>query len=128
MFVEWDVENLDDAVNDLFTYQPTKVAYRSFKYYDYENNQAVLASGFGRETFQGPLWIRPESLMKANYDTLRNQVVQVVGHTTRNQIDIEGKSTGGRYYFIDTMPREYLIVTDGVVSSGKLDNEKAKTT
>jgi guanylate kinase len=66
--------------------------------------------------------------MAANYDTLRNQIRQVVGHTTRKQIDIEGKATGGRYYFVDTMPREYLIVTDGIVSLGKLDNEKTKTT
>ena len=124
----WDVPNLAMYLNDLFTYQPTKVAYRSFKYYDYENNQAQLAGGFGAETFQGPLWIRPQALMKANYDTLRTQIRQVVGHTTRKQIDIEGKSTGGRYYFIDTLPREYLIVTDGVVSLGKLDNEKTKTT
>jgi UDP-2,3-diacylglucosamine pyrophosphatase LpxH len=124
----WDVPNLAMYLNDLFTYQPTKVAYRSFKYYDYENNQAQLAGGFGAETFQGPIWIRPQALMKANYDTLRTQIRQVVGHTTRKQIDIEGKATGGRYYFIDTMPREYLIVTDGVVSLGKLDNEKAKTT
>jgi predicted phosphodiesterase len=123
----WDVPNLAMYLNDLFTYQPTKVAYRSFKYYDYENNQAQLAGGFGAETFQGPIWIRPQALMKANYDTLRTQIRQVVGHTTRNQIDIEGKATGGRYYFIDTMPREYLIVTDGVVSLGKLDNEKAQT-
>jgi UDP-2,3-diacylglucosamine pyrophosphatase LpxH len=123
----WDVPNLAMYLNDLFTYQPTKVAYRSFKYYDYENNQAQLAGGFGAETFQGPLWIRPQALMKANYDTLRTQIRQVVGHTTRKQIDIEGKSTGGRYYFIDTLPREYLIVTDGVVSLGKLDNEKAQT-
>jgi hypothetical protein len=114
-------------LNDLFTYQPTKVAYRSFKYYDYENNQAQLAGGFGAETFQGPIWIRPQALMKANYDTLRTQIIQVVGHTTRKQIDIEGKATGGRYYFIDTMPREYLIVNDGVVSLGKLDNEKTQT-
>jgi hypothetical protein len=121
----WDVPNLAMYLNDLFTYQPTKVAYRSFKYYDYENNQAQLAGGFGAETFQGPLWIRPQALMKANYDTLRTQIRQVVGHTTRKQIDIEGKATGGRYYFVDTMPREYLIVTDGVVSLGKLDNEKA---
>jgi hypothetical protein len=35
-------------------------------------------------------------------------------------IDIEGKSTGGRYYFIDTMPKEYLVIVDGVVSLGKL--------
>jgi predicted phosphodiesterase len=123
----WDVPNLAMYLNDLFTYQPTKVAYRSFKYYDYENNQAQLAGGFGAETFQGPIWIRPQALMKANYDTLRTQIRQVVGHTTRNQIDIEGKATGGRYYFIDTMPREYLVVTDGVVSLGKLDNEKTQT-
>jgi UDP-2,3-diacylglucosamine pyrophosphatase LpxH len=123
----WDVPNLAMYLNDLFTYQPTKVAYRSFKYYDYENNQAQLASGFGAETFQGPIWIRPKALMEANRDTLRTQIRQVVGHTTRNQIDIEGKATGGRYYFIDTMPREYLIVIDGVVSLGKLENEKTQT-
>jgi predicted phosphodiesterase len=119
----WDVPNLAMYLNDLFTYQPTKVAYRSFKYYDYENNQAQLAGGFGAETFQGPIWIRPQALMKANYDTLRNQIRQVVGHTTRNQIDIEGKATGGRYYFIDTLPREYLIVTDGDVHLGILNNK-----
>jgi UDP-2,3-diacylglucosamine pyrophosphatase LpxH len=123
----WDVPNLAMYLNDLFTYQPTKVAYRSFKYYDYENNQAQLAGGFGAETFQGPIWIRPKALMEANRDTLRTQIRQVVGHTTRNQIDIEGKATGGRYYFIDTMPREYLIVIDGVVSLGKLENEKTQT-
>jgi hypothetical protein len=126
-FVKWDLETLDDAVNSLFTYQPNKIAYRSFKYYDYENNQATLAGGFGGETFQGPIWIRPKALMEANYDTLRNQIIQVVGHTTRKQIDIEGKATGGRYYFIDTLPREYLVVTDGVVSLGKLENEKTQT-
>jgi UDP-2,3-diacylglucosamine pyrophosphatase LpxH len=119
-FVDWNVDNMIDKLNELFQYQPTKVAYRSFKYYDYENNQAQLAGGFGGETFQGPIWIRPKALMEANYDTLRTQIIQVVGHTTRKQIDIED----GRYYFIDTMPREYLIVTDGVVSLGKLENEK----
>ena len=120
-FVDWNVDNMIDKLNELFQYQPTKVAYRSFKYYDYENNQAQLAGGFGAETFQGPIWIRPKALMEANYDTLRTQIRQVVGHTTRKQIDIED----GRYYFIDTMPREYLIVKDGVVSLGKLNNEKA---
>jgi UDP-2,3-diacylglucosamine pyrophosphatase LpxH len=126
-FVDWNVDNMIDKLNELFQYQPKKVDYRSFKYYDYENNQAQLAGGFGAETFQGPIWIRPDALMKSNYDTLRTQIRQVVGHTTRKQIDIEGKSTGGRYYFIDTMPREYLIVNDGVVSLGKLENEKIQT-
>jgi hydrogenase maturation factor len=128
--VGWNVDNVVEKVNELFQYQPNKIAYRSFKYYDYENNQAQLASGYGDETFQGPIWIRPKSLMRANYDTLRKQIIQVVGHTPQDNIDIKGKATGGRYYFIDTLEYnqgQYLIVEDGVVSLGKLDNEKAQT-
>jgi predicted phosphodiesterase len=109
----WDVPNLAMYLNDLFKYQPNKVAYRSYKQV---GDQVYGASGFGDETFQGPLWIRPRSLMNANYDTLRTQIRQVVGHTGQKQIDIEGKATGGRYYFIDTMPKQYLIITDGEVS------------
>ena len=132
MVVGWSVDSLDATVNDLFTYQPNKIAYRSFKYYNYgePNEQASLASGYGDETFQGPIWIRPKSLMKANYDTLRNQIIQVVGHTPQDNIDIKGKATGGRYYFIDTLEYnqgQYLVVKDGVVSLGKLENEKTKT-
>ena len=119
---EWKLETLVDQLNELFKYQPTKVGYRSYK----QVGDTVYGSGgFGGETFQGPIWIRPRALMEANRDTLRTQIRQVVGHTGQTQIDIEGKATGGRYYFIDTMPREYLIVTDGVVSLGKLNNEKA---
>jgi len=120
---DWDVTNMVDKVNELFQNQPGLIAYRSFKMIN--ETEWIGARGYGEETFQGPLWIRPKALMNANYDTLRTQIIQIVGHTTRKQIDIEGQSTGGRYYFIDTMPREYLIVTDGVVSLGKLDNEKA---
>lgn len=116
--VMWDVPNLAMYLNDLFKYQPLKVGYRQFKEID---DFFIGAGGFGDEKFQGPLWIRPRSLTTANYDTLRTKIRQVVGHTGQKQIDVEGKSTGGRYYFIDTMPREYLIVNDGVVSSGKLN-------
>ena len=126
--VMWDVPNLAMYLNDLFTYQPNKIAYRSFKMVN--ETEWYGAQGYGDETFQGPLWIRPKSLMRANYDTLRNQIIQVVGHTPQDNIDIEGKSTGGRYYFIDTLEYnqgQYLIVKDGVVSLGILDNEKAQT-
>jgi len=101
--VDWDVDSLDAT---------------QFKQV---GDQVYGASGFGDETFQGPLWIRPRSLMNANYDTLRTQIRQVVGHTGQKQIDIEGKSTGGRYYFIDTMPKQYLIITDGEVSLGTIN-------
>jgi UDP-2,3-diacylglucosamine pyrophosphatase LpxH len=114
----WDVPNLAMYLNDLFKYQPNKVGYRSYKQV---GDQVYGAGGFGDETFQGPIWIRPRSLMNANYDTLRTQIRQVVGHTTRKQIDIEGKATGGRYYFIDTMPKQYLIITDGEVSLGTIN-------
>jgi hypothetical protein len=113
----WDVSNMVDKVNELLYYQPGKLAYRSYKQV---GDKVYGAGGFGAETFQGPIWIRPRALMEANRDTLRTQIRQVVGHTGQTQIDIEGKATGGRYYFIDTMPKEYLIVTDGVVSLGEL--------
>jgi hypothetical protein len=114
----WDVLNLAMYLNDLFKYQPSKIAYRSYKQV---GDQVYGAYGYGDETFQGPLWIRPRSLMKVNYDTLRTQIRQVVGHTGQKQIDIEGQATGGRYYFIDTMPKQYLIITDGEVSLGTIN-------
>jgi predicted phosphodiesterase len=116
--VMWDVPNLAMYLNDLFKYQPSKIAYRSYKQV---GDQVYGAYGYGDETFQGPLWIRPRSLMKANYDTLRTQVRQVVGHTGQKQIDIKGGATGGRYYFIDTMPKQYLIITDGVATLGTIN-------
>jgi predicted phosphodiesterase len=104
----WSEENIATKVNELFTYQP-----RMFNF--------TGMNDYGDNIGQTPIWIRPRSLQKSNYDLLRNIVIQVVGHTPQRQIDIEGKSTGGRYYYIDTMPREYLIINDGIVSIGKLN-------
>jgi hypothetical protein len=57
--------------------------------------------------------------MNVNYNTLRKQVIQVVGHTQVKKLDIEGMATGNRYYFIDCLDTsgEYLIIEDGVVKS-----------
>ena len=124
---DWNVDNVVEKVNELFQYQPGKIAYRSYKQV---GDQVYGAQGYGNETFQGPLWIRPTALMNANKKTLRKKIIQVVGHTPQDNIDIEGKATGGRYYFIDTLEYnqgQYLIVKDGVVSLGKLENEKAQT-
>ena len=126
---DWNVDSVVDRINELLYYQPGLIAYRSFKMIN--ETEWYSARGYGDETFQGPIWIRPKSLMVANRDTLRKQIIQVVGHTPQDQIDIEGKATGGRYYFIDTLEYDqgqYLIVTDGVVSLGKLSNEKTQTT
>ena len=124
----WNADNVVEKVNELFQYQPNKIAYRSYKQV---GDQVYGAQGYGNESFQGPIWIRPTALMNANKKTLRKKIIQVVGHTPQDNIDIEGKATGGRYYFIDTLEYnqgQYLIVKDGVVSLGKLENEKTKTT
>ena len=116
----WSVDSLDATINDLFRFQPNKLAYRSYKQV---GSTVYGVGGYGSETFQGPLWIRPKALMAANKKTLRKQIIQVVGHTPQETIDIKGKSTGGRYYFIDTLEygqNQYLIVKDEVVSLGKL--------
>jgi hypothetical protein len=124
--IMWDVPNLAMYVNDLFYYQPQKLAYRSYKQV---GDQVYGVGGYGSETFQGPLWIRPKVLMAANRDTLRKQIIQVVGHTPQDTIDIKGKATGGRYYFIDTLEygqNQYLVIKDGVVSLGELNNKDEK--
>jgi hypothetical protein len=124
--VGWSVDSLDATINDLFRFQPQKLAYRPYKQV---GDQVYGVGGYGSETFQGPLWIRPKALMAANRDTLRNQIIQVVGHTPQDTIDIKGKSTGGRYYFIDTLEygqNQYLVVKDGDVSLGILNNKNEK--
>jgi predicted phosphodiesterase len=106
----WDLENVDSDLNELFKHKPL-----AFEFNPYDR------SGYGDHTGQTPLWIRPTALIKANREhELKKKYIQVVGHTHMKYIDIEGKSTGGRYYFIDTMPKEYLVIIDGVVSLGKL--------
>lgn len=124
-FVGWNADNMVDYINGLFKYKPSGLEYRSFKYYDYgnENERAILSRGYGDEPYQGPLWIRPKSLMEVNRDTLRKQVIQVVGHTYQKEIDKQGKATGGRYYFVDVQEtsQEYMIITDGQISFNKIE-------
>lgn len=70
---------------------------------------------------QSPIWIRPRSLMRDNQE-IKNNLIQVVGHTGQSSIDIKGKSTGGRYYFIDTINTsgEYLIIENNEFFSEKI--------
>ncbi len=78
----------------------------------------------GDDMGQTPIWIRPRSLMKDSQELKKMGIIQVVGHTQQNCIDIKGKATGGKYYFIDTLGTsgEYLIIKDGVVSTKSVKN------
>jgi hypothetical protein len=104
----WKVDSIADQINDMSKYRP-----KIFLFYGRDP--------YGDNLYQTPIWIRPKSLMNVNYDTLRKEVIQVVGHTVQSQIDIEGKATGGRYYFVDTLPTsgEYLILEDHKFKVGK---------
>lgn len=77
---------------------------------------------YGDDEQQSPVWIRPKSLQRSNKKSdLKHMYVQVVGHTQQEKINIDGKSTGGRYFYIDTLPSgEYLIEENNKFKVGKL--------
>jgi len=104
--------NVVDFINNLWKYKP-----QSFQFAGYDP--------YGDSKTQTPIWIRPHSLMSGNRDTsLKEQFIQIVGHTTVDTIDM-GKSTGGRYYFIDTLGTsgEYLIYEDKMFSKDSIKNK-----
>ena len=76
---------------------------------------------YGNSKTQTPIWIRPPALMSGNKDTfLKEQYIQIVGHTQVNTIDM-GAATGGKYYFIDALNvGEYLIYNNGEFNKGKI--------
>ena len=101
--------NLIDWINDMWKYKPNVFGFAG-------------RDPYGDSTISSPIWIRPYSLQKANRDTLRDQFIQVVGHTTQGKIDTEGKSTGGRYYYIDTLGTsgQYMILEQISTDNGEI--------
>lgn len=72
----------------------------------------------GDDITQSPIWVRPLSL----YRDKLSDVVYVVGHTTANFLDIT-KAKDFNMILIDTLgghSPEYLILSDGVPSVGKI--------
>ena len=114
-----DESNVANWINDLFTYQPNNFLFTAG--YD-KNNTGIPANGYGDDEWQCPIWIRPRSLQRVNKsEDLKKMFIQIVGHTQQKCIDIKGKTTGGRYYYIDTLPsREYLIEEDNELRIGKI--------
>ena len=109
----WGEEDIVEFINELWLYLPHK-----FKFAD---NKDGYSDPYGDDEFQGPLWIRPKSLMKACQE-VKKTMIQVVGHTAVKQIDAEGKATGGRYYFIDCLDNtpEYLVYENKKIRIGKV--------
>jgi len=99
-----------DAINEIFNYRP-----EAFRFEGY--------NPYGDDITQSPIWVRPKSLME-DAKKFKKQIIQIVGHTGQNCIDEKGKSTGGRYYFIDTLgsSKEYLIIENDLIIVGKISN------
>lgn len=100
-------QSISDFVNDLWKYRPAKFTFNGWDPY-------------GDSKTQTPIWIRPASLIGGNRDTfLKEKHIQIAGHTGVRKIDIEGKSTGNRYYFIDALAeQQYLVYENGEFSLG----------
>lgn len=109
---DWKTETIAEQLNELFKYKP-----KSFEFgMAVSIKKMSFLDPYGDNEEQSPIWIRPRSLMKANHDTLRNKVIQVVGHTQVRKID-PGKATGNRYWFIDCLETsgQYLVWQDNEV-------------
>jgi UDP-2,3-diacylglucosamine pyrophosphatase LpxH len=101
--------NLIDWINDMWKYKPNVFGFAG-------------RDPYGDSKISSPIWIRPYSLQQANRDTLRDQFIQVVGHTTQGKIDTEGKLTGGRYYYIDTLGTsgQYMVLEQISTDNGEI--------
>ena len=112
-----DYGGVEEFINNLYQYKPNQF---TFSGYSDRNNTGFSPNGYGDNEGQSPIWIRPRSLQRSNKNTdLKKNYIQIVGHTQQDRIDIKGKATGGKYYYIDTLPSgEYLIEEDGKFSVG----------
>lgn len=106
---KYESGSIADFVNDIWNYKPIR-----FMFYGFDP--------YGDNKTQTPIWIRPKSLLAGNKETfLKKDYIQIAGHTQVNKIDIEGKATGGRYYFIDAIEvGQYLVYEDNEFKLGEI--------
>lgn len=91
-----DTENLVESLNDHLIYKPNCFNFRMGK----------NCSAYGDDIIQGPLWVRPQSLLEdgLNY-------IHIVGHTQKRNIvnTVNGDNYG--YILVDTLDGgEYLEI------------------
>ena len=114
----WNADTIVELLNEQWKYKP-----QTFDFDCVPPLKMSYVDPTGDNIQQSPMWIRPRSLMRSNYDGLKKQIIQVVGHTAQRSIDIKGMATGGRYYFIDTLETsgEYLIYQNGKFTTNKIE-------
>lgn len=108
---EWDLSNVVEKVNELYEFKPRMFNFRGHDPY-------------GGSVDSGPLWIRPNALLRSNKKSdLKKNFIQIVGHTEQTDLNIklQDKWLGGKYYIIDNLyAGEYFIYEDGNFRVGNL--------
>jgi hypothetical protein len=106
----WTYENIAADLNNLFNKDPMAFRFNG-------------TDPSGDDPEQGPMWIRTESLVKANRDNLESKCIQIFGHTKIDRIHRIGKITKSRYQLIDTLGTsgEYLVIEDGSIRYDAVD-------
>ena len=94
-----DLENLEQLLNDELYYRPGTFRFRHVHEMQLHNSRT------GNNIWQGPLWVRPQSLLM---DKILGYT-QVVGHTEMLTI-----LYGDGVYFIDCLEENYYLYSDGV--------------
>lgn len=117
---EWSADNIAVDVNELYRYKP-----RSFMFgAAVEMKKMSFLDPYGDNTEQSPIWIRPRSLCGANMDTLKNKVIQIVGHTEVSKIteDIIKDGKKNRYWFIDCLGTsgQYMVIEGDQININKI--------
>jgi hypothetical protein len=113
-FYQYDSIDVAEFINELFFYKPLRFDFKAI--YDIVS----YVDDYGDNVGQSPIWIRPLSLQRGNRKSfLKKSYIQIVGHTQRPKLLLNGKTTGGKYVYIDTLPNnQYLISEDGVLRVG----------
>ena len=96
-----DSDKIEQSINDLFVNKP-----KEFKFDGIESS--------GNSITQGPLWIRPQSLI----GQMPNDLIQVVGHTKVKELSIDyiEKTNMILCDTFDNIDKQYLVIEDEILT------------
>lgn len=105
-------QELEIAINDMFKFKPLNFGFMMGDNY----------SQTGDDVCQGPIWVRPRSLMS----DMLNDITCVVGHTTVTRLGLDDNLP--KIILIDCLGTsgEYLIIDNNIPQVGKINLEESK--
>ena len=95
-----DIDNIDTEINDFWKYKQHVFGWRR----NPAKKISAYTNHYGDDIWQGPLWVRPDSLNSDKIDGF----TQIVGHTESDRI----KYKDGVYY-IDALENGYYLSFNG---------------